>query len=98
MDRTDQVAGTGAEHGWYFPARTVERGHNPRHGRPHACRYRVSEAGRQVRRRGGSPRRMSSPLQDLLGALAFARPEVLSLLSEGAPLSYGELDAGSNRL
>ena len=41
---------------------------------------------------------MSGPLQDLIAERALARPEALAVLSEGAPLSYGELDAGSNRL
>ena len=41
---------------------------------------------------------MSGLLQDLITDRALARPEALAVLSEGAPLSYGELDAGSNRL
>jgi amino acid adenylation domain-containing protein len=41
---------------------------------------------------------MSGLLQDLIAERALARPEALAVLSEGAPLSYGELDAGSNRL
>src|SRR3981081_3281048 len=71
---------------------------DPRHRCPHADTDRVSEAGRRVRRRGGSPRRMSGLLQDLIADRALARTEALAVLSEGAPLSYGELDAGSNRL
>src|SRR4030088_1616528 len=71
---------------------------DPRHRSPHADTDRVSEAGRRVRRRGGSPRRMSGLLQDLITDRALARPEAPAVLSEGASLTYGELDAGSNRL
>src|SRR3981081_2139128 len=71
---------------------------DPRHRCPHADTDRVSEAGRRVRRRGGSPRRMSGLLQDLITDRALARPEAPAVLSEGAPLTYGELDAGSDRL
>src|SRR5882757_7457726 len=42
--------------------------------------------------------RMSGLLQDLITDRALARPEAPAVLSEGAPLTYGELDAGSNRL
>src|SRR5205823_1801524 len=42
---------------------------------------------------------MSGLLQNLIADRALARPEALAVLSEGAaPLTYGELDAGSNRL
>lgn len=41
---------------------------------------------------------MSGLLQDLIADRALARPEALAVPSEGAPLSYGELDPGSNRL
>ena len=41
---------------------------------------------------------MSGLLQDLITDRALARPEAPAVLSEGASLTYGELDAGSNRL
>jgi amino acid adenylation domain-containing protein len=41
---------------------------------------------------------MSGLLQNLIADRAAARPEAPAVLSEGASLTYGELDAGSNRL
>src|SRR3979490_478508 len=40
--------------------------------------------------------RMSGLLQDLITDRALARPEAPAVLSEGASLPYGELDAGSD--
>jgi len=41
---------------------------------------------------------MSGLLQNLIADRAAHRPEAMAVLSEGASLTYGELDAGSNRL
>src|SRR5438045_6806722 len=41
---------------------------------------------------------MSAPLQTLSTDRALARAEAPAVLGEGAPLSYGELYAGSSRL